>query len=88
MTFDTLDDWLEIYRAAGLIDLDVTAGPFEMMTPRGFLADEGLANSAAIMARVLMRPAYVRKMAWLVPRIGKAVPYLGYVVVRGRRSPR
>jgi hypothetical protein len=54
---------------------------FEMMTPRGFLADEGVSRSLAVMARVAARPANVRKMAWLMPRMAKAVPYLGYIVV-------
>jgi hypothetical protein len=45
MQFDTLEEWKEIYRSAGLTDLQIKTGPFEMMTPRGFLEDEGLANS-------------------------------------------
>jgi hypothetical protein len=45
-----------------------------MMTPRGFLADEGLAHRLAIMGRVAGRPAYTHKMARLMPRMAKAVP--------------
>jgi hypothetical protein len=30
--------------------------------------------------------SYVRKMAWLMPRIHHAVPYLGYIVVAGTKS--
>jgi hypothetical protein len=52
-----------------------------MMTPRGFLADEGMARSIGIMGRVVARPAHLRKMAWLMPRMARAVPYLGYLVV-------
>jgi len=79
--FDTIDDWMRIYQSAGLTDLDTVTGPFEMMTPRGFLADEGVSRSLAVMARVAARPVNVRKMAWLMPRMAKAVPYLGYIVV-------
>jgi hypothetical protein len=61
------------------------SGPFEMMTPRGFLAGEGAARSLAIMTRVATWPAKVRKMAWLMPRMAKAVPYLGYILVTGRK---
>ena len=81
LEFDTVEDWMRIYKAAGLTDLDTVTGPFEMMTPRGFLADEGVSRSLAVMARVASRPANVRKMAWLMPRMAKAVPYLGYIVV-------
>jgi hypothetical protein len=28
----------------------------------------------------------VRKMAWLMPRMLRAMPYLGYVVVAGTRT--
>lgn len=83
MTFDSLDDWLELYRKAGLENLQVTTGPFEMMTPRGFMSDEGFRNSLAIMARVMARSDYAKKMLWMWPRVNRAVPYLGYVAISG-----
>jgi SAM-dependent methyltransferase len=83
MQFDTLEDWVRIYSSVGLTGLDTETGPFEMMTPQGFLADEGLAHCLAIMSRVAGRPAHARKMAWLMPRMAKAVPYLGYIVIVG-----
>jgi SAM-dependent methyltransferase len=85
MHFDTVEDWTRIYASAGLTSLDTQTGPFEMMTARGFLADEGLARCLAIMSRVAGRPAYTRKMAWLMPRMAKAVPYLGYIVIAGTK---
>src|SRR5712691_1311107 len=87
MKFDTVDDWVRIYENAGLINLQVDDGPFELMTPRGFLHDEGIARMLAIMGRVLTRPAHLKKMAWLMPRMQRAVPYLGYVVVAGEKQP-
>ena len=85
MRFDTAEDWVSLYAGAGLTDIEVRSGPFEMMTPRGFLADEGLANSVAVVARTLASWTYLKRMAWLMPRIGRAVPYLGYLVVAGTR---
>src|SRR5713101_4512058 len=81
MEFDTIEDWVALYESAGLTGLETVTGPFEMMTPRGFLADEGVGRSLAVMGRVAARPANLRKMAWLMPRMAKAVPYLGYIVV-------
>lgn len=81
LEFDTVEDWMAIYGAAGLVGIETETGPFEMMTPSGFLADEGLARSLGIMGRVVARPAHVRRMAWLMPRMARAVPYLGYIVV-------
>ena len=52
---------------------------------KGVLADEGFAHSLSIMGRVATRPAHVRKMVWLMPRMAKAVPYLGYIPVAGRK---
>ena len=83
MNFDTLDDWVQIYRAAGLDDVQVTSGPFEMMTPAGFMRDEGIANCLAVMGRALSRMSYLKKMAWLMPRMNRAVPYLGYIAISG-----
>jgi SAM-dependent methyltransferase len=86
MLFDTVEDWLERYGRAGLTELSSTTGPFEMMTPGGFLSDEGLANSVRVMARALADPVARRRMMWIMPRISQAVPYLGYVLIRGRRA--
>ena len=54
-----------------------------MMTPKGFLSDEGFLRSMAIMGRVACRPANMKKMTWLMPRMAKAVPYLGCILVAG-----
>ena len=85
MLFDTVEDWLQRYGRAGLHDLSSTTGPFEMMTPAGFLSDEGLANSVRVMTRAMRSPVARRRMMWLMPRISRAVPFLGYVLIRGRK---
>ena len=84
MRFDSVEEWVGIYGGAGLVDIHTESGPFEMMSARGFLADER-SHAPAVMARTLSRPAYVRKMAWLMPRMARAIPYLGYVLVVGRK---
>jgi SAM-dependent methyltransferase len=80
LRFDSIEEWVEIYGGAGLVDVRTDSGPFEMMTARGFLADEGR-HAAAVVARGMSRPAYLRKMMWLMPRMGRAAPYLGFVLV-------
>ena len=85
LEFGTVEDWVDIYASAGLGELETETGPFEMMTAKGFLADEGLARCLAIMGTVARRPAHMRKMAWLMPRMARAVPYLGYIVVAGTK---
>jgi ubiquinone/menaquinone biosynthesis C-methylase UbiE len=86
LRFDTADDWVRIYTEAGLSDIEVDEGPFEMMTPKGFVQDEGVIRTLSVMGRVMTRLAYMKKMAWLMPRMRRAVPYLGYIVVSGKKS--
>ena len=87
MQFDSLDDWIRLYTAAGLSDVQVESGPFDMMTPAGFFHDEGFLNALAVMARTISRRCYTSKMLWLVPRVARAVPFLGYILVSGTRAP-
>lgn len=84
LRFDSVQEWASIYADAGLVDIRTECGPFAMMSVRGFLADEG-AHAAAVLARGMSRPAYLRKMVWLMPKMARAVPYLGYVLVMGRK---
>lgn len=86
LNFDTAEDWVRIYEEAGVRDVTIDSGPFEMMTPRGFVGDEGLTNSMAIMGRTLSRASYMKKMLWLMPRMNRAVPYLGYIAIAGAKG--
>lgn len=83
--FETAADWLALYQSAGLNSLRHRTGPFSMMTPWGMLRDEGIRNLVAMMARVAARPAYRRKMMWLMSRMVRVLPFLGYVVLVGTR---
>jgi SAM-dependent methyltransferase len=85
LQFDSVEDWIQLYTAAGLTNVHVETGPFDMMTPGGFLHDEGVRNSVEVMARALSRLCYLRKLAWLVPRVARAVPYLGFILVDGTK---
>ena len=84
LQFDDIDEWEQIYRTAGLTALRTETGPFAMMTPRGVLDDEG-PHALSVLARTMSRPAYLRKMAWLMPRMARAVPYLGYLLIAGSK---
>jgi hypothetical protein len=71
--------------AAGLEDLETTTGPFAMITPTGFWRDKGALARARFMGKAISRQADLGKLAWLMPRMLRAMPYLGYVVVGGAR---
>ena len=85
MLFDTKEGWLRIYGGTGLRNIELRSGPFEMMTARGLLGDEGLVGSLRFMARGLCTLSRLRKLTWVMPRVARAVPYLGYLVVAGQR---
>jgi SAM-dependent methyltransferase len=86
MQVDTLEEWVRLYKGAGLSNTQVVSGPFEMMTPAGFLSDEGVANCLAIMGHTMTRLSYLRKMTWLMPRLQRAVPFLGYMLIVGEKQ--
>lgn len=85
LRFDSVEDWVALYEGAGLTDVRTTVGPFEMLSPRGFLNDEGIRGMLIFAARSMSRLAYLRRLAWLMPRMARAVPYLGYIGVVGTR---
>ena len=38
------------------------------------------------MGRTVSRRAHMQKMVWLMPRIQRAVPYLGYIAIVGVKA--
>ena len=84
--FDTSEDWINIYTNAGLKNTKVVTGPFCMMSVKGFLSDEGLFNTFAIMTKAMSRISFMQKMMWLMPRIMKVKNSLGYVVFAGTKA--
>ncbi|MEX2619553.1 MAG: methyltransferase domain-containing protein [Egibacteraceae bacterium] len=83
LSFDSVEDWEQLYADGGLTDVRSTTGAFDMLTVRGFVRDEGLAGSLRFLAQAATRASALRKLAWLMPRMARAVPYLGYIVVAG-----
>jgi len=82
--FDSPEDWRSLYERAGLKDIGLVTGPFVMMTPSGFIRDEGR-NVGRVFLIAFSRLAYLRKLAWLMRRMARSMPYLGYVVIAGVR---
>lgn len=80
--FDDVADWKRLYAEAGLDGIETVTGPFALMSPLAFVADEK-ANALRILARALSRGAYLKKAAWLVSNILRVMPSLGYVVLAG-----
>ena len=85
INFDDVKQWKSVFTFAGLTEVEAMTGPFALMHPRVFIKDEGWANSARILGRVVSRPAYLKKTIWLMRNIVKIMPSLGYIVVSARK---
>ncbi len=85
--FDSVDDWVALYNAAGLEQIQTSTGAFEMLTARGFVDDEGVGGALRFGLRGLSRRVYLRRLRWLLPRMARSVPFLGYLAVAGVKPP-
>jgi SAM-dependent methyltransferase len=80
--FDDVRDWGLLFENAGFTGVRNVVGPFQLMNPREFVRDEGVANTLRIVGRTFSRMAYLRKAAWLMRNIVSIMPSLGYIVLR------
>jgi SAM-dependent methyltransferase len=87
MSFETQREWRELYREAGQEQIRTVAVPFDLLTFRGMLRDEGVGGTLAFIARSMSRWSYLKKMLWLSHRILKVSPYLGSVVIVSSKPP-
>jgi len=85
IAFESEKEWQSLYEQAGLRKIEVVTGPFTMMTPGGFIRDEGL-NSFKVLRTGVLRSAYRRRLWWLMRKMLPAVRSLGYVVIGGTRA--
>lgn len=81
--FDSVEDWVALYAASGLEEIQTSTGPFEMLTARGFIDDEGVGRTVRFGLKGLSRRVYLRRLRWLLPRMARSVPFLGYLAVAG-----
>ena len=87
INFDDVRNWEMLFERHGVTGLESVVGPFALLMPRQFVADEGLRQSARIIARVCSRRVYRRKAAFLMRNVVKIMPKLGYIVLKGTKAP-
>lgn len=86
MFFETEHEWCEMFRSAGQQNIRAMPIPFDVLTPRGMLRDEGITGTVAFLGRTMSRWAYIMRMLWLARVLGRVSPYLGCVVVASRKQ--
>ncbi|MDX6422812.1 MAG: hypothetical protein QOI67_283 [Gaiellaceae bacterium] len=87
INFDDVRNWEMLFERHGVSAIESIVGPFALMRPRQFVADEGLRNTARIVRRACSRRVYMRKSAWLMRNIVSIMPKLGYIVLKGTKGP-
>lgn len=87
ITFDDARNWEMLFERHGVTGLQSVVGPFALLMPHQFVADEGLRQSARIVGRVCSRRVYRRKAAFLMRNAVKIMPKLGYIVLKGTKAP-
>jgi len=79
-------DWLEMYRCAGLRDVESVSGVSRLLTPPGLIRDEGIARSFAIIGRLISHRGYRQRIVALMRVMRTLYPYLRWTVVGGTRA--
>jgi SAM-dependent methyltransferase len=79
------EGWVALYEQFGLKDVEVTTGTPSMLSPFGLVRDEGFAGSMRFVRNVFSRGANRKKTFLVMKQLGKAMPYLGWIVVAGVR---
>lgn len=85
LNFHSRAGWLEKMRHAGFIRVKSEEHPFGLLSVRGFLRDEGLANSMQIAGRMLSCKASMIRMSEIWSHFSRNIDYFGYVVFSGEK---
>jgi SAM-dependent methyltransferase len=80
------DDWQELYRSAGLRDVEAVSGVSKLLTPPGLVRDEGFARTFAIVGRLIANRHYRRRIIALMRMMRTVYPYLRWTVVGGTKA--
>lgn len=86
MSFETEQEWTELFLSAGQDDIQVIAIPFDLMTIKGMLRDERWLGTIIIVACTLSRQAYFSRMLWLIRVLNKVSPCLSSVVIACKKK--
>ena len=88
LDFHSLDGWLDKLNAAGFARVKGAEHPFGLLSLRGFLRDEGPANSFQIAMKVMGRRATMIRMSEIWGHFSRHSEYFSYAVFAGEKSGR
>jgi hypothetical protein len=85
LDFHHVDGWRKRLHEAGFSAVKAAEHPFGLLSPRGFLRDEGLVNSMRIAGKVLRRRATMLRMSEIWSHFSRNREYFSYVVFAGNK---
>ncbi len=86
LEFYTPSDWGAHLQGAGLNEMECFEQPFTMLSPLGFVRDEGVANSVRIVRKLLERKSRLARMREIWQHFASHKDYFSYVVLHGRNG--
>jgi len=75
--------WGQHLQQAGFDTVESHEQPFTMLSPSGFLRDEGVANSLKIFGRIVRRKANLQRMGEIWQHFSRYTEYFSYTVLAG-----
>lgn len=78
--FEGAEEWVELYRSAGFRAVETCTGAMDFWA--ALLWDERPADALRMFGRMLASPGQAKQMAYLIPRMRKVAPYVGYFVLK------
>jgi hypothetical protein len=85
LEFHSPSRWKENLLEAGFSRVTCDEHPFSLLSLRGFLRDEGLANCLHIAGKVLRRKANIVRMSEIWSHFSRNIEYFSYTVFSGRK---
>lgn len=85
LEFHAPAEWRRWLQQAGFEAAQAAEQPFTLLSPAGFLRDEGLANSLRLLARLAVDRAARRRLREIWGHFARHRQYFSYVVLTGRR---
>jgi hypothetical protein len=88
LNFHPLGGWLDMLQEANFVRVMGAEHPFGLLSVKGFLRDEGLANSFRIATRVVRRRACMQRMSEIWGHFSRHSEYFSYTVFAGEKGGR
>ena len=86
LEFHSVEDWAQRLADNGIGGVQASEHPFNLLSIRGFLRDEGLGNSLQIAGKVLRRKANLVRMRQIWNHFSGNLDYFSYAVLSGQRG--